>query len=84
MTLRLYAARKNWPLDAVDVKLTHNKQHAKDAEMTGDTRLDHMRRTITITGDLTQEQRARLLEIADKCPVHKTLEQGTAITTDSA
>ena len=84
MTLRLYAARKNWPLSAVDVKLTHDKQHAKDAEMTGDTRLDHMRRTITITGDLTQEQRARLLEIADKCPVHKTLEQGTAITTDSA
>lgn len=84
MTLRLYAARKNWPLSAVDVKLTHNKKHAKDAEMTGDTRLDHMSRTITITGDLTQEQRARLLEIADKCPVHKTLEQGATITTDSA
>ena len=84
MTLRLYAMRKNWPLSAVDVKLTHHKQHAKDAEMTGDSRLDHMSRTISITGDLTQGQKARLPEIADRCPVHKTLEEGVKITTDSA
>ena len=84
MTLRMYAARKNWPLEDVDVTLLHEKRHKIDAGNTGeaaDNRLDHMKRLITITGQLDEEQRARLLEIADKCPVHKSLEAGIAIST---
>ena len=83
MTLRLYAARKNWPLESVDVHLQHEKQHQKDAVQTDGARLDKMTRTISMTGALDETQRARLLEIADKCPVHKTLEGGVHISTKS-
>lgn len=84
MTLRLYAARKNWPLETVDVHLQHEKQHRKDAAIADGGRLDKMTRTISMTGGLDEAQRARLLEIADKCPVHKTLESGIDIHTKSS
>lgn len=81
MTIRMYARRKGWPLDHVSVDVTHNKMHAQDAGSIGTMRIDTFHREILLEGELTDEQRARLLEIADKCPVHKTLEAGAAVTT---
>lgn len=83
MTLRMYADRKKWPLEEVDVILSHQKIHAQDCESceqkTG--KLDHIEREIVLGGPLDDEQRARLLEIADKCPVHRTLHGRVHITT---
>jgi putative redox protein len=75
MTLRMYANRKGWPLEEVTVTLDHDKIHARDCETceTKTGRIDRFVRQISVTGDLDDEQRKRLLEIADKCPVHKTL-----------
>lgn len=75
MTLRMYAKRKQLPLKHVRVRLRHSKVHAKDCEDCNDKNamLDRIEREIELTGDLTLEQRARMLEIANKCPVHKTL-----------
>jgi putative redox protein len=75
MTLALYARRKQWPLEAVEVRLQHSKIHATDcAECeTREGRLDRIDTEIALTGALDTEQRARLLEIAEKCPVHRTL-----------
>jgi putative redox protein len=84
MTIRMYADRKKWPLESVAVRLHHDKVHADDcAECETTTgKIDVIDRELVITGDLTEEQRARLLEIADKCPVHRTLESEIHITTD--
>ena len=75
MTLRLYARRKQWPLEDVRVTLTHDKVHAKDCEDCdhADGMLDVIRRKVDLEGDLTAEQVARLQEIAGRCPVHRTL-----------
>lgn len=75
MTLELYARRKKWPLESVRVELSHEKIHARDCEEceTRVGRLDRIERTLLIEGDLSDEQRRRLLEIADRCPVHRTL-----------
>jgi putative redox protein len=75
MTLRLYAERKALPLDRVTVRLAHSRIHAADCENceTKEGMLDRIDRTVTLAGDLNEEQRMRLLEIADKCPVHRTL-----------
>jgi putative redox protein len=75
MTVAMYARRKNWPLEAVTVRLRHAKIHAADcAECeTKEGRIDHIERDVELTGVLTDEQRARLLDIANKCPVHRTL-----------
>ena len=75
MTIALYARRKRWPLIGVTVRLRHSRVHAEDcAECeTKQGMLDRIEREIAVTGELTEEQRARLLEIADKCPVHRTL-----------
>ena len=75
MTLALYARRKQWPLEGVEVRLRHGKIHAADcAECeTKDGKLDRIEREIVLTGTLDGDQRARLLEIADRCPVHRTL-----------
>jgi uncharacterized OsmC-like protein len=75
MTLALYARRKQWPLEAVEVRLRHSKIHAVDCEEceTKEGRLDRIDTEIALTGALDAEQRARLLEIAEKCPVHRTL-----------
>lgn len=75
MTVSLYARRKQWPLEAVTVRLRHSKIHAADCADcdTKGGKLDGIERDIELHGDLTAEQRAQLLEIANKCPVHKTL-----------
>ena len=75
MTLRLYAERKALPLDRVTVRLTHSRIHAADCENceTKEGMLDRIDRVITLSGNLDEDQRKRLLEIADKCPVHRTL-----------
>lgn len=75
MTLRLYADHKGWPLERVAVRLQHGKVHAADcAECeTRDGKVDRIERVIEVTGPLAPDQRARLLEIADRCPVHRTL-----------
>lgn len=75
MTLRLYAERKGLPLDHVTVRLDHSRIHAADCENceTQEGMLDRIDCAITLTGELKQEERKRLLEIADKCPVHRTL-----------
>jgi uncharacterized OsmC-like protein len=81
MTLGEYARRKQWPLASVVVRLRHSKIHAIDCSDcdTKDEILDHIDRDIELTGNLTKEQRERLLEIADKCPVHRTLTFGMKI-----
>jgi putative redox protein len=75
MTIMMYARRKEWPLESVQVKLNHEKIHATDCEecVTEEGKLDQITKTIYLKGDLTQEQRERILEIADRCPVNKTL-----------
>ncbi len=75
MTLSMYARRKQWPLEGVTVRLQHMRIHAQDcAECeTKEGRLDRIEREISLTGPLSTEQRARLLEIANRCPVHRTL-----------
>lgn len=86
MTVRMYARRKGLALDHVSVDVTHDKVHASDCETCTQTdgRIDHLRRIVRLDGDLTAEQRAKLLEIADKCPVHRTLEAGAHVTTELA
>jgi len=75
MTIALYARRKQWPLTGVTIRLRHSRVHATDcAECeTKQGLLDRIEREIALDGDLTEEQRTRALEIADKCPVHRTL-----------
>jgi uncharacterized OsmC-like protein len=75
MTVRMYARRKGWPLEEVTVHLRHSKIHAQDcAECeTKEGMLDRIERDIHFAGTLTEEQRSKLLEIANKCPVHRTL-----------
>ncbi len=83
MTLRMYAEHKKLPLERVTVRLTHEKIHAKDCEdcETREGKLDEITRELTITGDLDEAQRRRLLEIADRCPVHRTLTSEIKIRT---
>jgi putative redox protein len=86
MTIRMYARRKQLALDHVSVDVEHDKVHGQDCETceTGTGKIDRFRRTITITGDLTDADRQRLLEIADRCPVHRTLESEVLIETEEA
>lgn len=81
MTVRMYARRKRWPLTSVRVDVTHDKVHAQDAETGAAQKIDTFYRKIYFEGDLDDAQRARLLEIADKCPVHKTLLHSSRIET---
>ena len=83
MTLRLYAKQKGWPLDAVQVTVRHEKIYAKDcAECeTKEGRLDRLQREIALTGALDEAQRQRLLAMADRCPVHRTLTSEIRIET---
>jgi putative redox protein len=83
MTIGMYARRKKWPLASVNVWLRHFKSHAEDCTDcdSKDTALDRVERDIELIGSLTAEQRAKLLEIADKCPVHRTLTRGIEVQT---
>jgi putative redox protein len=75
MTVAMYARRKRWPLEAVTVQLRHSRIHAADCEAceTKEGFVDHIQRDVQLTGSLSEEQRARLLDITNKCPVHRTL-----------
>lgn len=73
MTVRLYAARKQWPLESVTVRVLHRRD--------GLGAKDRFAREIVLAGDLAREQRQRLLEIANRCPVHETLEKGSDVIT---
>ena len=83
ITLRMYADRKEWPLEAVEVRLQHEKIHCEDCagvEKPG-ARIDHFTREILLEGPLDDKQRQRMLAIADRCPVHRTLEGPSEVTT---
>ena len=75
ITLRMYADRKAWPLEGITVRLKHGRIHAEDCEAceTQGGTVALIQRTLELAGQLTEEQRIRLLEIADRCPVHRTL-----------
>lgn len=75
MTLRMYAARKEWPLEEIQVRLRHSKVHAKDCAdcETTEGKIDVIEKDISLAGPLSDEQRTKLLEIADRCPVHRSL-----------
>jgi putative redox protein len=83
MTVRMYAARKQWPLEEVVVRLRDTPAHIKDCldcetQAVGPRRID---RTVELHGPLSSEQRTRILQIADRCPVKQTLERGIQIRT---
>ncbi|WP_344664331.1 bifunctional alpha/beta hydrolase/OsmC family protein [Catenulispora yoronensis] len=84
ITLRMYADRKGWPLEQIAVTLRHDRVHAKDCEDCDTTQghVDRISRHLELTGPLEAEQRTRLLEIADMCPVHRTLTGETVIRTE--
>lgn len=84
MTIRLYARRKGWPLDHVGVDVTHDKVHAQDCGDCNEKsaeKIDVFSRLIRLEGALSEDQRRKLLEIADRCPVHRTLEGRIRIET---
>ncbi len=81
MTLRMYANRKKLSLDDINVRLEHARVHAEDC-IDCEKGMERITRRISLAGDLDPEQRARLLEIADKCPVHRTLEGDLRIDTE--
>jgi uncharacterized OsmC-like protein len=82
----MYADKKKWPLERIAVTLRHDKVHAADcAECeTREGKVDRIEREITLTGNLDSAQRSRLMEIADKCPVHRTLHSEIVISTAPA
>ncbi len=83
MTMRLYADRKGWPLAGTRVRLRHSRDHAADCEncVAGDARIERIDRELELLGPLTEAQRVRLAEIADHCPVHRTLRSRVEIVT---
>ena len=82
MTLKMYADRKGWEFDDIYVEMRHEKKHVDDCQSCEKPKahLDFIEKEIIIKGDLTDEQKERMLQIADKCPVHKTLSQGVRVT----
>lgn len=83
MTVGMYARRKAWPLESVTVRLRHSRVHSEDCADcdTKERKLDEIDRDVQLTGALTAEQRAKLLDISIKCPVHRTLSSGIDIRT---
>ncbi len=86
MTIRMYANHKKLPLDDVTVTLSHDREHVKDCEACDEApqKIEVINRTVTLVGDLSEEHRQRLLEIADRCPVHRTLHSELEIRTELA
>jgi putative redox protein len=86
MTIALYARRQGWRLEGVTVRLHHSRIHAEDCATceTKEGMLDRIDREIALAGDLADEQRSKLLEIAGKCPVHRTLTSEIDIRTKLA
>ena len=85
MTLRMYARHKKFPLERVTVRMHHARVHAKDCEECESEKgmVDRIEREIVIEGDLDDAQRARLMEIADRCPVHRSLHSEVKIVTQA-
>ena len=83
MTIQMYARRKKWPLENVETHVDHQKTHAEDCEHCerNTAKIDIFEREIVLEGNLDEEQQQKLLEIADKCPVHRTLSNKVQITT---
>ena len=83
ITLRMYANRKGWSLEKIVVRLNHEKIYARDCTAceTKVGKIDRIEREIELIGSLDEGQRQRLLEIADKCPVHRTLQTETVVST---
>ena len=86
MTLRMYADHKSIPLEHVVVELQHSRDHYKDCEGCEESsmKIEVLQRIVTLRGDLSNEQRQRLLEIADRCPVHRTLHGELRVATELA
>lgn len=84
MTIRMYARRKGWDLTHVQVDVSHDKVHAQDADTPADAKVDVFHRRIRLEGDLSPDQRDRLREIAERCPVHQTLERSSRVMTELA
>ena len=83
MTIRMYARRKGWSLEHVSVDVCHDKVHAQDTEVGAEQKIDSFTRRIKLTGPkLDAVQRTRLMEIADRCPVHRTLERTSKVVTE--
>ena len=86
MTLRLYAGHKNIPLGRVSVDVAHDKVHAADCadcavDASADAKIDRFTRTIAVDAEVTEELRTKIIEIANKCPVHRTLESLSVVST---
>ena len=83
MTIRMYANKKGWPLERVEVRLRHSRIHAEDCAECETTKgmISHIDRNITLVGDLDDDQRQRLLLMAERCPVHQTLTSEVNIST---
>lgn len=83
MTIQMYARRKKWPLDNVETHVDHHKTHASDCENCerNTAKIDHFERVIVLKGNLDEQQQQKVLEIADKCPVHRTLNNKVEIET---
>jgi putative redox protein len=83
MTLRIYADRRKWPLERAQITIQHHKVHAQDCVDCDRkaTKMDVVERIITLEGALTEEQRAKLMEIAERCPVHQTLQGKIQVNT---
>jgi putative redox protein len=81
MTLLMYARRRGWPLEQVQIELAHERSHPADCRdcEEPDARLERIRRRIRLDGDLSGEQRTRLMGVARRCPVHKTLAAAPAV-----
>jgi len=84
ITVRIYADRKGWPLKSVTVRLSHHRIHARDCQKceTKDGRIDYISRDLELMGTLDASQLARLLGIAERCPVHQTLTSEVVIDTN--
>jgi putative redox protein len=85
MTVRMYAERKGWPLERVRVTLRHSRIHAEDCADCETTKgwISHIDRDIELSGGLDDDQRQRLLQIAEHCPVHQTLTSEVHVTTSA-
>ena len=86
MTLRVYADRKEWPVESIEVFLDHEKIHAEDCEhcQSKEGKIDRIEREVVLRGELDQAQRERMLEIANRCPVHRTLDAGVVVESSLA
>ncbi|MGB5486727.1 MAG: OsmC family protein, partial [Lysobacterales bacterium] len=86
MTIRMYANHKKLPLEDVTVSLSHDRQYIDDCEGCDEKpqKIEVINRTVTLKGELSEENRQRLLEIADRCPVHRTLKSDLEIRTQLA